>query len=55
VKVKGTNRSTRTDFDGNFFIDVNQNDILIISYDKFPTQEFTIGSQTYLTILLQKK
>ena len=55
IKVKGTNRYTVTDFDGNFSIDVNQNDILTISHYKFRTQEFTIGSQTYLTILLQKK
>jgi len=52
VLIKGTNNGTTTDFDGNFSIQANQNDILIISYIGFSSQEVEIGNQTNLTISL---
>ena len=50
--VKGSNIGTTTDFDGNFSIEASQNDILVISFIGFSTQEVTIGNQTDLTISL---
>jgi len=52
VLVKGTNNGTTTNFDGNFSIQANQNDVLIISYIGYSTQEVEIGIQTNLTISL---
>ena len=52
VLVKGSNIGTTTDFDGNFSIEASQNDILVISFIGFSTQEVTIGNQTDLTISL---
>lgn len=52
ILIKGTNNGTTTDFDGNFSIQANQNDILIISYIGFSSQEVKIGNQTNLTISL---
>lgn len=52
VLVKGSNIGTTTDFDGNFSIEASQNDILVISFIGFSTQEVTIGNQTNLTISL---
>ena len=52
VLVKGTNNGTTTNFDGNFSIQANQNDILVISYIGYSTQEVEIGNQNNLTISL---
>ena len=52
VLVKGSNIGTTTDFDGNFSVVASQNDILVVSFIGFSTQEVTIGSQTDLTITL---
>lgn len=52
VLVKGTNNGTTTDFDGNFSIQANQDDILVISFIGFLTQEVEIGNQSNLTISL---
>ncbi len=52
VLVKGSNIGTTTDFDGNFSIEASQNDILVISFIGFSTQEVTIGNQPNLTISL---
>ena len=52
VLVKGTNNGTTTDFDGNFSIQANQDDILVISFVGFLTQEVEIGNQSNLTISL---
>jgi len=48
VIVKGTQRGQQTDFDGKFTIQVNQGDVLIISYVGMKNAEVTIGaSDTY--------
>lgn len=54
VIVKGTSIGASTDFDGNFSINVDgDNDILIISYVGFKTQEITVGTQTIINITLE--
>ena len=44
VLVKGTNTGVTSDFDGNFEISVNQNDILVVSFLGFATREVRVDS-----------
>ncbi len=52
VVVKGTSTGTATDFDGNFSLDVDDEDVLEISYVGFKTQEVSVGSQTEIIVSL---
>ena len=55
VIEKGTTNGTQTDFDGNFSIELrDENVILIISYIGFITQEIPIKGQTNLSVRLQE-
>lgn len=53
---KGTTNGTQTDFDGNFSINVNdQNSIIEVSYIGFTTSEVSVNSdQDIITIVLQE-
>ena len=54
IVVKGTTTGTQTDFDGNFTIEVaDQNAILIVSYIGFKSKEVVVGSSTKLLITLE--
>lgn len=44
VMIKGTNRGTQTDFDGNYSIACNVGDTIVISYIGFNTQEIVVTS-----------
>lgn len=52
VSVKGTSRGDISDVDGKFTIEASSNDILVISYISFQTQEIKVGNQTDITIVL---
>lgn len=53
VIEKGTTNGTQTDFDGNFSIDViDENATLVISFMGFLTQEITVGKQKSFSITL---
>lgn len=52
ILVKGTSTGTVTDFDGNYTIDATTGDVLVISYTGFATQEYTVGSETQIDIVL---
>ena len=52
IQIKGTDKGVTTDFDGNFSIDANQNDILIISFIGYASQEVTVSGQDDLSITL---
>ena len=54
VLVKGTSQGTQTDFDGNFTLDANPQDILVISYVGFKKLEIGVGQQTNLKITLSE-
>jgi TonB-linked SusC/RagA family outer membrane protein len=54
VLVEGKNTGTATDIDGNFTIEANQGDILIISFIGYQSQRVTVGSQTVLNITLRE-
>ena len=52
VFVKGTDRGTITDIDGNFSIEANDNDVLVISYVGMRYQEITVSGNTDLSITM---
>jgi TonB-linked SusC/RagA family outer membrane protein len=53
VLLKGTTTGTVTDVDGNFKITVRSNDdVLVLSFIGFVTQEVPVGAQSNLTITL---
>ncbi|MFS4457405.1 SusC/RagA family TonB-linked outer membrane protein [Maribacter sp. 2304DJ31-5] len=52
---KNTQNGTQTDFDGNFALQVtDQNATLVISYIGFATQEIALNGQTSISIALQE-
>ena len=53
VQVKGTNTGTTTDFDGNFSIAAGANDVLVVSFVGYSTQEVAVGGQDQITVTLQ--
>ena len=52
IQVKGTNIASSTDFDGNFSIEANQGDVLIISFVGFNSQEVKLENQDTIIITL---
>ena len=53
VLVQGTNDFSTTDFDGNFSIEANQGDILIVSFVGYQTQEVAVdGDNLTITMAL---
>lgn len=54
VLVKGEERGTTTDFDGNFVIeDVSPGDVLVFSYLGFLPREIEVTEDTFLNVMLQ--
>lgn len=53
ILVKGTNAGTTSDFDGNFTIEANANDILIISYVGYQELEVAVNSQDTIEVFLE--
>lgn len=52
VIVKGTNRGTQSDFDGNYNIAASSGDILVFSYVGYLTQERAVGANNVIDIAL---
>ena len=52
VVVKGTSNGTTTDFDGNFSISAGADDVLVVSFVGFATQEVAVGGQDQITVSL---
>ncbi len=53
ILEKGTTNGTQTDFDGQFALEINNgNSILIVSYLGFKTQEIPLKGRTELSIIL---
>ena len=50
VVVKGTSNGTTTDFDGNFSIAAGADDVLVVSFVGFATQEVAVGGQDQITV-----
>jgi len=53
--VKGTTNGTITDFDGNYTIEgVSANDVLVISYIGYLSQEVPVGNQSMIKVTLKE-
>ncbi|WP_338359663.1 TonB-dependent receptor [Yeosuana marina] len=53
IIIKDTSKGAQTDFDGNFSIEAEKGDILVISYLGFITKTVKIGNETTLSIMLE--
>ena len=53
IVVKGTNNGTTADFDGNFSINATADDILVVSFVGFATQEVAVNGQDQISVYLQ--
>lgn len=53
VLVKGTEKGTSTDVSGNFKIEANKGDVLVISYIGYITKEQLVGNESSFTIKLE--
>lgn len=54
VLIKGKNKGTQTDFDGNFEIEADKGDVLIFSYLGYKSQEVIITDNNVINIVLQE-
>lgn len=54
VRVKWQSEGTVSDFDGNFTLDVTDDNTLQISYIGYQTQEFAVGKQHHFSIVLEE-
>ncbi len=55
VLVKGTNKGTGTDLDGQFSLnDIDDQAVLVVSYIGYKSQEVAVGGQTSMTIIMQE-
>ena len=52
VLVKGTSNGTTTDFDGNFTINAGADDVLVVSFVGFVSQEVSVSGQDNITVNL---
>ena len=52
VVVKGTNTGVTTDFDGNFSIQAAGDDVLVVSYVGFESQEVNVSNQNNIMVVL---
>ena len=52
VQVKGTAIGVSTDFDGNFTIQADDTDVLLVSFVGFTSQEVAVGDQDQITVTL---
>ena len=53
VVVKGTSFGVATDFDGNFTINAEASQTLVVSYIGYKSQEVAVGSQSSIEIYLE--
>jgi len=54
VLIKGTSTGTQTDFEGNFTIQAQSGDVLVVSYIGYQTREVEVGAESAITITLQQ-
>jgi len=53
VVVKGTTNGASTDMNGNFEVQANSSDTLVISYIGFESEEVAVGNQTSIQTMLR--
>lgn len=54
VLIKGTNKGTLTDFNGNYSISVNTGDVIVFSYIGMSTVEKTVGASNTINVTMQE-
>jgi TonB-linked SusC/RagA family outer membrane protein len=54
VIIKGTSKGTSTDFDGNYSLEVNQGETIVISYLGYTAQEIVFDGQSEIDIALDE-
>lgn len=54
VSIKGTNKKTTTDFDGEYAIIAKEKDVLLFSYIGYKTQAITVGKKTTINVELKE-
>lgn len=54
VRIKGTNRGTAADVNGQFTISVPENAVLVVSYAGFSSQEIPLNGQNNISVMLQE-
>ena len=54
VSIKGTTRGTTTDRDGNFVLDVQSGETLVVSFLGFITKEIVYSGQSTLSVVLEE-
>lgn len=54
ITIKGTEKGTQADFDGNYEIEAALHDVLVFSYVSFETQEIKIKSRHTINVVLQE-
>ncbi|MEO1029773.1 SusC/RagA family TonB-linked outer membrane protein [Winogradskyella sp.] len=54
IVVKGTSRGASTDFDGKYSIEVEQGEIIVVSYVGYRTQEIIFDGQTTIDVALEE-
>jgi len=52
VIIKGTSRGTSTDFDGNYTLEINQGETIVVSYLGYTTQEIVYNGQSRVDVAL---
>ena len=52
ILIQGTTTGVTTDFDGNFNIEASPNDLLIVSYLGYATQNIKVGNRTTINVNL---
>ena len=52
IQVKGTTSGTVTDFDGNYSISLDANDVLVFSFVGYATQEVAVGNRSTIDVAL---
>ncbi|NDV94791.1 TonB-dependent receptor [Dysgonomonas sp. 521] len=56
ISIKGTTTGTLTDLDGKYSLSVpNSSAILVFTYVGYDTQEFTVGNQSNISVVLKNK
>ena len=54
VFISGTSQGTTTDFDGNYSIEAESDQVLVYSSLGFSTQNFIVGDQTSIDVSLEE-
>ncbi len=54
ILIKGTSRGTITDFDGNFSIEANEGETLVLSYTGYKDLEVAVANQTVFNLRLSE-